>query len=223
VSDVGLGYTHLRRLEFVTVRKRFKVLPDFPDLKKTVLDQAYATMHRILLEKHPVLASIKSYVQHEGRSMRYEQIGYGEKQEDLTSASFPIEITFDEVPNLIGDKLTEKMEKLADAVGEHQMATLLTKHNEATEMTGNRIDARGHPMDGGLLLQMMETMPIDFDSAGNILPTTTLLTHPAMTPSYEAAIKEIENDPELQSRHRADINRQYNDWLDRENSRKLVD
>ncbi len=199
------------------------MFPDFPELKKTVLEQAHATMRRMVHEKHPVLAEIKSYTQHEGRSMRYEQVGYGEKQEDLTAASFPIEITFDEVPSLIGDKLSEKMAKLADAVGEHQMNLLLTKHNEATEMTGNRIDARGRPMNGDLLLQMMETMPMDFDSAGNILPTTTLLTHSAMAPSYQAAIKEIENDPELQSRHRADVNRQYNDWLDRENNRKLVD
>ena len=89
------------------------MLPDFPELKRVVLDEAYNTMKRILHERHPILAEIKSYTQHEGRAMRYEQVGYGEKQEDLEAHSFPIEINFDEVPTLIGERLTEKMAKLA--------------------------------------------------------------------------------------------------------------
>lgn len=199
------------------------MLPDFPDLKKTVLQEAYSTMKRLLYEQHPILAEIKSYTQHEGRSMRYEQVGYGEKKEDIQEHLFPVEIRPEEVPFLIGDKLTAKMQQLADAVGASQMKMLLTKHEEATQMTGNRFDAAGRPLDGAMLLEVTDAMPVDFDSEGNVLPTTKLLTHPDMMPTYKAAIEEIENDPELQSRHRANIARQYHDWIDRENSRKLVD
>jgi hypothetical protein len=199
------------------------MLPDFPELKKTVLEDFFATMRRMIREQHPVLASIKTYTQHEGRSMRYEQVGYGEKHEELQAHSFPIEIKIEEVPTLTGDKLNAKMQLLAAAVGEHQMKTLLVKHDEATQMTGNRLDAQGRPMNGAMLLEIMETLPLEFDSAGNILPTTTFLTHPDMMPIYKAAIQEIENDTELQSQHRANIARQYNDWIDRENRRELVD
>jgi hypothetical protein len=65
-------------------------------------------------------------------------------------------------------------------------------------------------------------MPTDFDSEGNILPTTTFLTHPDIMPTYKSAIEEIENDPELQSRHRANIAKQYNEWVDRENRRNWL-
>jgi hypothetical protein len=108
-------------------------------------------MRRLLQEQEPVLASFKTYVQHEGRSMRYEQVGYGEKKEDIQEHSFPIEIQLEEVPTFVGEKLTAKMQQLADAVGERQMKMFLAKHEEATRMTGNRIDAAGRPMDGAML------------------------------------------------------------------------
>lgn len=199
------------------------MLPDFPELKRLVLENAYATMRKIVAEQNPILADMKTYTQHEGRSMRYEQVGYGEKQEALQEVSIPIGITADEVPTLIGDKLHEKMQKVADALGAHQIKTLLAKHDEATQMTGNRIDAAGRPLDGPMLLEMMSTMPLDFDTNGNILPTTTFLTHPSMMPTYKAAIAEIENDPELQSRHRKSVAEQHHEWVDRENRRKLAD
>jgi hypothetical protein len=199
------------------------VLPDFPELKKEILRDSSAKIRKLIHEHHPILADIKTRTQHEGRSMRYEQVGYGEKQEDLQAQSFPIEITLDEVPTLGGNKLTAKLEGLARAVGEHQMKLLMAKHEEATEMTGNRIDLQGRPMGGAILLEIIETMPVDFDATGNILPTNKFLTHPDMMPTYRAAIQEIENDPGLQSRQRAVNAKQYNDWVDREDRRKLVD
>jgi hypothetical protein len=199
------------------------VLPDFPELKRTVVQDASAQIRKMIDEQHPILAEFKTRIQHEGRSMRYEQAGYGEKHEDLHAQSFPIEITIDEVPTLVGEKLKAKLEGLARAVGEHQMKSLIAKHEEATEMTGNRIDGRGRPMDGAMLLEVIETMPVDFDVTGNILPTNKFLTHPDMMPTYRAAIREIENDKKLQSRQRSIVAKQYNEWVDRENRRKLVD
>jgi hypothetical protein len=199
------------------------VLPDFPELKKAVLQDASAKIRKLIHEHHPVLAEIKALTQHEGRSMRYEQVGYGEKHEDLQHQSFPIEIRLDEVPTLFGDQLTLKLEGLARAVGEHQMKSFIAKHEEATEMTGNRIDGQGRPMDGRILLELIETMPADFDSNGDILSTNRFLTHPNMMPAYMAAIQEIENDPELQCRQQSINAKRYNDWVDRENRRKLVD
>ena len=122
------------------------MLPDFPELKQSVMQEASAKIRKLIHRDHPILAEIKTRTQHEGRSMRYEQVGYGEKQEDLTHHSFPIEVKFDEVPTLIGEKLDEKLEGLARAVGEHQMKMFIAKHEETTEMTGNRIDAGGRPM-----------------------------------------------------------------------------
>ena len=185
--------------------------------------EASAKIRKLIRRDHPILAEIKTRMQYEGRSMRYEQVGYGEKLEDLNHQSFPIEIKFDEVPTLLGEKLDEKLEGLARAVGEHQMKTFIAKHEETTEMTGNRMDAGGRVMDGALLLDTIEAMPADFDKDGNILPTSKFLTHPSMMETYRAAIREIENDTELKSRQRDIHAKQYSEWIDRENRRKLVD
>ena len=199
------------------------MLPDFPELKQSVMQEASAKIRKLIHRDHPILAEIKTRTQHEGRSMRYEQVGYGEKQEDLTHHSFPIEVKFDEVPTLIGEKLDEKLEGLARVVGEHQIKMLIAKHEETTEMTGNRIDAGGRPMDGALLLDSIASMPADFDSQGNILPTSKWLTHPSMMATYRAAIHEIENDTTLKARQRDIRDKQYGEWVDRENRRKLVE
>ena len=199
------------------------MLPDFPELKESVMREASAKIRKMIHRDHPILAEIKTRMQYEGRSMRYEQVGYGEKQEDLKHQSFPIEIRIDEVPTLTGQTLEEKLEGLARAVGEHQMKTFIAKHEEATEMTGNRMDAGGRVMDGALLLDTIEAMPAEFDDAGNILPTSKFLTHPSMMDTYRAAIREIENDTELKSRQRDIHAKQYSEWIDRENRRKLVD
>jgi len=187
------------------------------------MQEASAKIRKLIHQYHPVLAEIKTRTQYEGRSMRYEQVGYGEKQEDLQAHSFPVEITIDEVPGLIGDKLEAKLEVLARAVGDHQMMTLMAKHEEATEMTGNRMDAGGRVMDGTLLLDIIEATPAEFDNEGNILPTGKFLTHPDMMNTYRAAIREIENNAKLKSRQRGIRDKQYSEWVDRENRRKLVD
>ena len=203
--------------------KGLPVLPDFPDLKKLIMQEASARIRELIHQHHPILAEIKSRTQYEGRSMRYEQVGYGEKQENLQMHSFPVEIRFDEVPTLTGEKLDAKLEGLARIVGEHQMKALMAKHEEATEMTGNRINAHGRVMDGALLLDLIEAMPAEFDREGNILSTSKFLTHPSMMDTYRAAIREIENDITLKSRQRDILAKQYAEWVDRENSRELAD
>jgi hypothetical protein len=90
-------------------------------------------------------------------------------------------------------------------------------------MSGSRIDAQDRPIDGAMLLDIIETMAVDFDTTSNIPPTNKFLTHPDMMPSYRAAIQEIENDPKLQSRQRAINAEQHSNWIDREDRRKLVD
>ena len=94
------------------------MLPDFPELKRTVLEHAFAVMRQLIEKRHPILADIKTFTQHEGRALRFEQIGYGEKRQELEEHSIPIEIKIEEVPTLIGPALMSKLEKLADGAAE---------------------------------------------------------------------------------------------------------
>jgi len=199
------------------------MLPDFPELKRTVLEHAFAVMRQLIEKRHPILADIKTFIQHEGRALRFEQIGYGEKRQELEEHSIPIEIKIEEVPTLIGPALMSKLEKLADGAAEQQIKILIARHEEATEMTGNRIDAGGRPMDGAMLLDLLGGMQTDFDAEGNVLPSNRLLTHPDMMATYRAAIEEIEHDTVLKSRLDQAVREQFQQWIDRENRRKLVD
>lgn len=198
------------------------MLPDFPELKRTVLEQASAVIRKLIETRHPILADIKTFTQHEGRALRFEQIGYGEKRQEIETHSIPMEVKFEEVPTLTGPALISKLEKLADGAAERQIKSLIARHEEAAEMTGNRIDAGGRVMDGAMLLDLLSGLQADFDSDGNILASNRLLTHPDMMATYRAAIEEIQHDTALKSRHDQAIREQFQQWVDRENRRNWL-
>lgn len=199
------------------------MLPDFPELKRLVLDHISDLIRDLVDKRHPILPDIKAFQQHEGRALRVEQIGYGEKRQELEVHSIPVEIKFDEVPSLLGQALVAKLEVFVEGTAKAQIEMLIARLDEATEMTGNRLNAGGRPLDGAMLLEFLSGLQTDFDSEGNTLQTNKLLTHPNMMATYRAAVEEIQNDPELKTRYERILGEHYQQWTDRESRRKLAD
>jgi len=153
--------------------------------------------------------------------MRFEQVEFGKKTQEAQECSIPVEIRFAEVPTLIGEVLDKKLRSLADQLGAHKMRALFARIEECTDQTGQKLDAKGAPIDGRMLLDIMEMGEVGFDRFGR--PTTSFVIHPNMAPALKRASEEVENDPELKRRLEAINDRQRQQWLDRENRRKLVD
>jgi hypothetical protein len=170
---------------------------------------------------HPILASIKSITQHEGLKHEYEQVGFGMVSEDYTEIAIPITIAMDEVPNLIEQRLANKVFAIADELAKQQMKMFFQTMDEVTEKAGTHIDNEGRPMTADSLLQMMEMTEVEFDRNGN--PTSVFLIHPDIQETARKIAEQIKNDPELKSRGEAIRSRHYESWLARENNRKLVD
>lgn len=180
-----------------------------------------SAVRRKIDANHPILASIKGVTQHEGVKHEYEQIGFGMVSEDYTEIAVPITIAIDEVPNLIGEHLTNKLFGVADELGKQQMKMFFNTIDEATEKAGTHIDNEGRPITADGLLQMMEMAEVEFDRKGN--PTSIFVIHPDMQETAKKIAEQIENDPELKARSEAIRRKHYESWLARENNRKLVD
>lgn len=168
-----------------------------------------------------MLAQMKSFTQHEGKSLRFQRVDFGEKLQDSEERTCSVEIRVDEVPELIGEALDAKLRHLAEQSGAYKMQMMFARMDEATEQTGQRINAMGKPLDGPLLLDMIEMAEGAFDSFGR--PTNSFLVHPVMMPTLKRVSEEVERDPELKRRMESIKAKQLQQWIDRENRRKLVD
>ncbi len=169
------------------------VLPDFPKSKADVLRVVMRRIATLEKEQHPVLAQIKTFTQHEGVTMDFEQVGFGRKTQDAEAHAVSVELQFDEIPSLIGEKLEKKMRLLAEQSGALKMKSLFAKVDEATGQTGQRLNAEGKPLDGRMLLDVIDMAEGAFDKAGR--PTNSFIVHPDNLPSLQKASEEVENDP----------------------------
>jgi hypothetical protein len=200
---------------------KIDVLPDFPKSKTDLLRLVTRRIATLEKEQHPVLAQIKTFTQHEGQTIEFEQVDYGKKKQEAEAHAVSVELRFDEIPSLIGEALEKKMKLLADQSGALKMKALFAKIEEATEQTGQKLDAGGKPIDGRMLLDIIDMSEGCFDKAGE--PTSSFIVHPNILPSLKKASEEVENDPELRLRLESINTRQRQQWIDRENRRKLVD
>ncbi len=166
------------------------MLPDFPKSKAELLRVVARRIPVLEAEQNPLLAQIKGFTQHEGRSINFEQVDYGSKKQDAEVHEIPVEVRFDQIPFLIGKALEDKLRLLASLSGALKMKMLLARLDEAGEQTGQKLDAGGKPLDGRMLLDMIEIPEAEFDKSGK--PTSSFLFHPDMMPAFTKASQELE-------------------------------
>ena len=140
--------------------------------------------------------------------------------EGYSEIKVPVTIRLEEVPNLVGPALANKMGELASELGKQQMEMFFRKLDETTEKAGTAVDSAG-PITADKLLQLIAMTQVDFDRYGK--PRSTFVIHPSMVETARKIDEQIANDPELKARAEAIRRKQYESWLARENNRKLVD
>lgn len=200
---------------------KIDVLPDFPKPKAELLRLVAKRVADIEKLQHPILAQIKALTQYEGTSIQFDQVDFGKKMQQAEHLSVRVETRFDEIPTLFGELLDKKLRQIAEQSGALKMKVLFSRIDEATEQTGQKLDAKGRPLDARMLLDMIDMAEAGFDSSGK--RTNSFVVHPNLIPALKKASEEVESDPELKQRLESINRRQYQRWLDRENRRKLVD
>jgi hypothetical protein len=162
-----------------------------------------------------------SITQHEGWMHSYEQPGLGIVDEGLKEYKIPIEVRYDEVPDLVGDRLLAKVDAIAGELARQTSKEGFRKLEEELSKVGNAVDAGGRPVSQEVLLEMLEKMEMSFDDAGN--PDITFIVHPVVGEVLRSRMEEWHQDVEFRKRHDELISRKREAWRDRESNRKLVD
>jgi hypothetical protein len=197
------------------------VLPDIPKTKAEISRQLRLRIRSVARSLNPFLRMGTTVIQHEGFTHSYEQLGTGIVEEQLKEHAIPIEIRFSEVPDLIGDKLTAKVDAIADELARRTSQDAYKKLDESTGKVGNWVDAGGRPLTQNIYLEMLEKMDMDFEEDGQ--PGFSLVMHPDLAEVVRVRMEEWEKDKDFQRRYDELIRVKREAWVDRESNRKLVD
>lgn len=197
------------------------MLPDFPKLRAEVHEQILTALRRRIDNIDPILSKVRRFTQHEGRSMRYERIDAPPAESGPEEITAPFQVLLSDVPDLVGRKLHDKLEEMAQELAKQQAKMFFRRVAETCDEVGNSIHANGQPLTAERILEMLERVQMNFGPDGK--PTGEFVIHPDMAPAVKKAGEELERDPELKRRHDEIVRRKREEWVARESNRKLVD
>jgi hypothetical protein len=201
------------------------VLPDFPKSRKQLSEMLSLRLHLRAQAKSPLSAIGQQFTQHEAKTFSYEQITDAGKvivEEGYKEIRIPITTRYEEVPELVGDALLQRIDAIADEIARQAAQHMYRKLDESTRQAGTAVDAGGGPLTQELFLHTEELREMDFDpKTGN--PEGVYLVHPDTAEHMSKLWQEWEQDKLFMKRVREQRARKYEGWRDRESHRKLVD
>ena len=197
------------------------MLPDFPKTKKLINKDFEAFLKDKVKEYAQLpLSDERNKIVHEGDGIT---INYDNERSHDTSfknlgGSYTVNI--DEIMDN-PKKIYDKLDELARTIAEKQGKMFIETISEVTEKFGQTTTRKGDPTAEDLL-SIYEKVQITFNSDGTPnLPTIYCGIH--MIEKMKIASRELFETDEFNKRFQQIINTKKQDWVDRENNRKLVD
>jgi len=198
------------------------VLPDFPQVKKKILQQIAGAINQYP-KQDQFLGSMSRLVQHEGDRTTLERedgstsiIDYAEPIEAVATLST-------EDIRRHGPVATQKVvRELARDIAQGLAQRAIKKFEEATDEVGNTVDAKGEPFSAELHLEVLRKLRLTFADDGTwVIPQ--LAAHPKHKDKIEAVLREAGKDPAFVAERDKIVNQQREEWRAREANRRLVD
>jgi hypothetical protein len=203
------------------------MLPDFPRSRKESYEKLLLHLRLRVQAKSPFAAIGRQFTQHEGTTFSYEQIldeGKRIVEEGFEEMRAPVQFQFEEIPDLLGEVLFQKLEAIADDIARQTSLLGYRRLDEAARLAGTAIDAGGQPFTQELFLKSEEARQMDFDpQTGKHDPEGVYLAHPDTAEWMHRLWQEWEKDGPFMKRVAELRAKKYEDWRDRESRRKLVD
>ena len=197
------------------------MLPDFPKLKGEYRKGLLRHMEESVAEKAPLAGRIGVVRQWEGSDSTHEDssgvIRHAKSEKLSTEFSIPKNLP----PGKSIEETLKSLNAAAEDMAKQTETTLFTALEEVTSETGNVLDAGGKPFEPSMLLQMLDTVWIDFDKNGKPqLPTIVL--HPELFKTIKERFPDLDSDQEFLARRAEILAKKKEEWRDRESNRKLV-
>ena len=197
------------------------MLPDFP-MHKEHINNLIQERLKTILNSDALMGILPRRRVHEGSRLHTSSVDGYEETTGYFEATSELAVTTDEIIAKGPEVYLELLPKVAEELIATQKREFFRVMDETTEKSGNVIDAEGRPFHPEMLLEALERMSVEFDRNGN--PSNlTFIAHPAQMSEGKNKSKEWNDDPVLSDRYERIMKKKKEEWLDRENSRKLVD
>jgi hypothetical protein len=195
------------------------MLPDYSETKR-LFGRFFQTYIRRKARAISPFADVQTRYLHEGRGMKVVRADQSESNTKTQQLSSMMKITFDEIPELTLEKAIAKYDELILDMVRKQTGFALERLSEDIPASQS-VDAKGKKLDAELILQMLETMQLEFYPDGR--PQELHVIGGLLTPERLNAVdEEFQNNPELRKRHNELMDRKREEWRAREANRKLV-
>lgn len=197
------------------------MLPDYPAFKTELADILNRLFRRRLAQYQGFVGQVAKHRVFEGdKNFLLRSTGDSETTE-FQDFSVARELSAKEVPKMTFEDILKELDAAAAEMGAKTARYFIEGLDKTLEAAGQVENAKGAKISGELLLRTLERIEMNFDESGNH-KNLSLVIHPSNAEATAAALRELEDDPELRKRHRALIERKREAWRVREASRRLV-
>jgi hypothetical protein len=198
------------------------MLPDYPRLKK-VLNEQFVESIKKNVENDPFLGQIQKQEVHEGNTLRITSVDGFSTTTNYPEIASKFEIGFDEIIKDGPKAFFSRKDVISKEMIQGLTKQTLEYLDKVTEKTGNVVSAKeAIAKSSNPILELFEKIELSFDERGfPIMPS--IVGSPEDTEKIKGYLKELRTNPEIQEKFLQIIEKKRKQWLDRENSRKLVD
>ena len=137
------------------------------------------------------------------------------------AATAELQVNLSEFEKMNHEAVLNKINGVAEELAGQQATSFYEEIGKIAEEVGNVVDADGKPFSMDLFFEGLEKIDIDFDEAGD--PSGLMCpVSPELFPSIAKIVEQAKDDPEMNKRYDAIMERKREEWRARESNRKLV-
>ncbi len=210
------------QIRFVGADRSGKTKAMLPRIGKIEAQFADFIQHYLRTRSHRtgLLSEIKSHVIHEGRGTAMRRSATELELTDMKAASAETEMRNDEIERIDLDYVFRKLNEMSQEFARQMSAHMFEVLDQTTEKTGQRKDARGAPLTNEIIIDLFNSMHIDFERSetGDV----TIVTGTGMASVFERLEREMRESPVLRKKWADMLEKKRDEYRAREANRNLA-
>jgi len=195
------------------------MLPDFPDASKFVKEYLIRFLYRRIATKTGWMQAMEPPEPiREGSKVVFHRYDGSIDNVPMKLSSGKMTIKCDDLEEKGLTAVLESIEQVANDMANQQSKFFIERLNEICKESGQVCDNQGRPFTFETLLNLLESIDIDFNEQGQPQMPTIMAG-----PSIIEKVKDLKPTHEQDEKYNEIISRKYIEWRDRESNRRLVD
>jgi hypothetical protein len=212
---------HLRCATLAQERT-LEMLPHFPKSHKQMMEIREDKIWEGFYSASPVLRQIGFRAQREGKASTFQTEQGAIEQIDYKHTGSEIVYKPKDAEGMTVQEFIKIYQEPAREMGKKTVTALYEKIDKITQQTGNFVNSGRKPLSHDLFLDLIEKMPIDFDSSDQPrMPS--LNAGSEMFAHLQQQIPKWHEDPAFLTRWKAILDKKREEFREREACRRLVD